>query len=278
MVDGGNVSVDMVPDPSTYDCSQSNPSCINTNNLPEKSSPNCSQDSDCFKLFGFGYKWKCDLATNLCVNPFYCGSPGCSDKSGCAPVGITQSLLPPSNWDPSSDFAVSKSTCPASQQVTNTKNQGTTYVGCIAPQKLCRMACGGTNPPCTAPFTCGASGFCENNGVVIGSACDTQVGNTTLEHLWGCTGPNSGSCFTPGANNPDCCGCPSWAPGSPNGAPLGACVGGNNTLWVANGEPAVSVFNSASPTSYSFAFDDAIKLFDCKAKNGSVTNYTINFC
>jgi Thaumatin family len=279
LVDGGNVSVDMVPDPSTYDCTEKDSPCINMNNLPGSNSPNCTQDSDCFQLFGFGYKFKCDPATNLCVNPFFCGSPGCSDKSGCAPAGITQSLLPPSNWDPSSILAIAQTDCPSTQQITDTQNQGSTYVGCIAPQKLCRQACGGSNPLCTAPFTCGpTSGFCEKNGVVIGSDCDTTVGNTTKGNLWACEGPNAGSCFTTGSTDPNCCGCPSWTPGFPNGAPDGACVAGNNSLWGTNAEPAITSFNTASPTAYAFPFDDAIKLFDCQAKTGSVTNYTINFC
>ncbi len=97
MVDGGNVSVDMIPDPSTYDCS-SNGNCIFTGNLPGKSSPTCSQDSDCYQLFGFGYKWRCDPNLNMCVNPYFCGSPGCTDKNGCAPQGINQSVLPHSPW------------------------------------------------------------------------------------------------------------------------------------------------------------------------------------
>jgi hypothetical protein len=59
---------------------------------------------------------------------------------------------------------------------------------------------------------------------------------------------------------------------------MGACVLGNNPTWVNNAQAAASVFNDASPTAYAFPFDDAIKLFDCEAKTGSVTNYTINFC
>jgi len=278
IVDGGNVSVEIIPDSSTYDCT-GNGSCIFTGNLPGKNTSTCSQDSDCFTLFGFGYKWKCDPNLNMCVNPFFCGSPGCTDTGGCAPVGLTQSVLTNSTWT-GSGFAVSESSCSSELQLFNDQNQGSTYVGCFAPQKFCRQSCaadGDCGPPYT--FNCGASGFCEDsNGAVLGADCDTTVSNTTKGDLWGCTGVNSGSCFSMGITDPNCCGCPSWAPGFPNGAPQGACIAGNNSLWGTNAEPAVTPFNTASPTSYAFPFDDAIKLFDCQAKDGSVTNYTINFC
>jgi hypothetical protein len=69
-----------------------------------------------------------------------------------------------------------------------------------------------------------------------------------------------------------------WAPGFPNGFPNGACVAGNNALWHTNAEPIAGVFNDACGSAYSFAYDDAIKLFSCMAKAGSVTNYTVTFC
>jgi len=70
MVDGGNIPVEIILDSSDYDCS-TNENCIFTGNLPGKNSSTCTQDSDCYQLFGFGYKWKCDPAQNLCVNPFF---------------------------------------------------------------------------------------------------------------------------------------------------------------------------------------------------------------
>jgi len=278
MVDGGNVSVDMIPDPSTYDCSN-NENCIFTGNLPGKNSSACTQDSDCYPLFGFGYKWKCDPNLNMCVNPYFCGSPGCTDKKGCAPKGITQSTLSHSTWGGTSELAISQANCPADMQMTDTQNQGSTYVGCIAPQKFCQKTCT-INSDCGPPYTqdCGASGFCEKNGTILGADCQTTIGNTTNDQLWACTGVNAGSCFSTGPTDANCCGCPAWAPGFPNAAPNGACVAGNNSNWQSNAQPVFSVFNDASPTAYAFPFDDAIKLFACQAKTESVTNYTINFC
>jgi len=89
---------------------------------------------------------------------------------------------------------------------------------------------------------------------------------------------NAGSCFTTGTTDANCCGCPNWAPGFPNAAPDGACVAGNNSNWQSAAQPIFTAFNDASPTAYAFPFDDAIKLFACEAKSGSVTSYTINFC
>lgn len=112
---------------------------------------------------------------------------------------------------------------------------------------------------------------------MIGADCDASVSNTTYGQLWGCTGVNAASCFTAGAGN-DCCGCPPWAPGF-SGTSNGACIGGNNSTWQQNAEPSQGVFNSASPTVYSFPYDDAIKLFSCQTStSGQPVNYTINFC
>lgn len=276
MVDGGNVAVEIIPDSSDYSCS-GNGNCIFTGNLPGTNSPTCSQDSDCYQLFGFGYKWKCDPTLNMCVNPFFCGSPGCTDTSGCAPSGLVQSDLPSSPWTGASGFAVSQGSCPTAQQLLSDQNQGTTYVGCFAPQKFCRQACtmdGQCGPPYT--FNCGSSGFCEqskSDPTILGAACDTTVANTTNGNLWACEGVNAGSCFTAGSN-PNCCGCPSWAPGYPSGA----CLAGNNSNWQSVAQPIASLFNNSSPTTYAFPYDDAIKLFNCQNTSSQVVNYTVNFC
>lgn len=286
LVDGGNVPVEIIPNSSDYDCS-TNGNCIFTGNLPGTNSPTCATDSDCYPLFGFGYKWKCDPTLNECVNPFFCGSPGCTATGGCAPVGLVQSDLPTSAWA-GSNFAVTQSACPSSLVLNNDQNQGTSYVGCFAPQKFCRQTCsqdGDCGPPYT--FNCGASGYCEQSQadpVILGAACDASVAATattaatTMGDLWACTNANAGSCFTTDTTDPNCCGCPPWAPGFTSSTVLGACVAGNNTAWQTNAEPDQAIFNSASPTAYAFPYDDAIKLFACQAPSSGVVNYTVTFC
>ena len=277
MVDGGNIPVEIIPNSSDYDCT-TNGNCIFTGNLPGTSSPTCAQDSDCYPLFGFGYKWKCDPTLNECVNPFFCGSPGCTDTGGCAPSGLVQSDLPSSPWTGASGFAVSQTNCPSELQLNNDQNQGSTYVGCFAPQKFCRQTCsadGDCGPPYT--FNCGDSGYCEQSQadpVILGADCDTTVADTTNGNLWACSGVNAGSCFTAGTNA-DCCGCPSWAPGYPGGA----CQAGNNANWQSVAQPIALVFDNSSPTTYAFPYDDAIKLFNCQTSTaGQAVNYTVNFC
>jgi hypothetical protein len=61
-------------------------------------------------------------------------------------------------------------------------------------------------------------------------------------------------------------------------SPTGACVAGNNSERQKVAQSIAAILNTASPTAYSFPYDDAIKLFDCQAKSWSVTNYTVNFC
>lgn len=244
LVDGGNVSVEIVPNSDTYDC-ESDQSCIWPNNLPDTNSPNCSQDSDCQSIFGTNSTaaWKCDTSLDgglgLCVNPFRCGSPGCTDSGGCAPVGIEQSLLPSCQWDPNSDLAISEGSCPTPLQIINNQSQ---YVGCISPQDACTLS----QQP---------SGIdCGSNHVA----------------LYGCTPPNQGSCFSTGADS-SCCGCPTWAPQA-------ACVSDNITWHTEVETPYVQFFNAACGTAYSFPYDDQIKLFTCTAESGSITEYTVTFC
>ncbi len=126
-------------------------------------------------------------------------------------------------------------------------------------------------------LTAGPPGYCEQSQadpVILGADCDTTVADTTNGNLWACTGVNAGSCFTAGTNA-NCCGCPSWAPGYPGGA----CQAGNNANWQSVAQPIALEFNTSSPTSYAFPYDDAIKLFNCQTSTaGQAVNYTVNFC
>ena len=242
LVDGGNVSVEIVPDSDTYDC-ESDLSCIWKNNLPGQNSPNCSKDSDCQSIFGANSTaaWKCDKGLDgglgLCVNPFGCGSPGCTDSDGCAAVGIDQSFLPFCQWDPNSDLAISEGSCPTPLPIINNQSQ---YVGCIGPQDACALQFSGID--------CGANHMA----------------------LYGCTGSNSVSCFSPSADS-SCCGCPTWAPQA-------ACVSHNPTWHTEVETPYVQFFNDACGTAYSFPYDDQVKSFTCIAESGSITEYTVTFC
>lgn len=200
----------------------------------------CTQDSDCNPLFG-AHVWRCDTTMGKCVNPFVCGSPGCAQAGKCAASGIMGSLLADCPWDAGGDFAVAEADCPADLQI---KVSGT-YVGCDSPKDACQLP----GPPAGLDCSQGA------------------------QDLYGCTGANAQSCFTTGAGT-SCCGCPSWAATL---AP-GSCQN-SNTNWTNQVEPLIQPFNTACPTSYSFPYDDAIKLFSCQAKDSSThLNYTITFC
>jgi len=188
MVDGGNVPVSIVPDPNTYNMKLNDGITM----------MDCKVNSDCNVMFGLTSKCDTTLTPPKCVRPFRCGSPGCVNEGECAAQGIDRSLIPSCKWDPSSNFAIPETACQPSQlRVTKQQNQETGYVGCIAPQKLCRKECK-TFEQCPAPFPC-MNGFCSNNGGILGVDCDSLImdGTTTSKgDLWGCTGPNSGSCFS----------------------------------------------------------------------------------
>lgn len=232
-VDSGNISIEMMVDPTTYDA---------LNNPQAVSNTNCNQESDCVPLFG-AFIWKCDTNLGKCVNPFTCGSPGCNDAGACTAQGIQASLLSSCPWDASTDFAIPEAGCNAALKVMVNGN----YVGCNSPNSACKSA----NPPPPAQLNCDG---------------------TSLD-LYGCTGTNAQSCFSTGAGA-NCCGCPSWA----NTAAPGSCQN-TNPSWTGQVEPLITSFNTACPTSYSFPFDDAIKLFSCQAKDDQThLNYTITFC
>ncbi|HEX9024273.1 MAG TPA: thaumatin family protein, partial [Geobacteraceae bacterium] len=69
-----------------------------------------------------------------------------------------------------------------------------------------------------------------------------------------------------------CCGCPSWSVD-----PL-FCAG-TNQQWLAVSDLYYQIFHDASPTSYSFPFDDFNSTFTCAGKKEDVlVNYTVTFC
>ncbi|MFO1463286.1 MAG: thaumatin family protein [bacterium] len=232
-VDSANLSVEIVPDPKSYNV---------TSNINAVSGTACTQDTDCNPLFG-AHIWKCDTNLQKCVNPFTCGSPGCTEAGGCAAQGLQAALLPSCPWAPGSDLAIPQADCDSPLQVL----AGGNYVGCNSPKEACLA----NPPPAPAQLNCD------------GASMD----------LYQCVGTNAQSCFTAGAGA-SCCGCPSWVTAVANGA-----CQNTNPNWTSQVQPLVDSFNTACPTSYSFPFDDAIKLFSCQSTNSSTyLNYTVTFC
>jgi len=265
-VDSGNVGIEIRPDSDDYD--------VNTNEQA-KSDRECQEDSDCVGLFG-AFIWKCDQDQDppVCINPFTCGNPGCVEMIqvpfiscaensdclegqycnkdtntcwfGCAANGIGPNLLQGCLWGgEGEDDAIPEVDC---QEPLKVMKNGQ-YVGCNAP----KIACTSPNPPAPGALDCSGTALA----------------------LYGCTGANAQSCFSKDAGgNANCCGCPQWAEDS---AP-GSCVSTNPT-WTSEVQPLIESFNTACPTSYSFPFDDAIKLFTCqKSDPDQGIDYTITFC
>ena len=204
----------------------------------------CSTNADCSGK-NTGHK-------TSALGPFcYVTSP---DKGQCASVntdgngfqmtasGSTQTFVVPRTWG--GDLAVSESEC---KEELKLKAKGK-YVGCLSP----RDACKADSP----------SSLLKCNQAVSGQG--------SYLNLYSCDGANSGSCYTDGANS-NCCGCPDWLPKT-------FCVGSNPT-WVAVALPYYKIFHSASPTSYSFPYDDKNSTFTCVGKGKEVNvNYTVTFC
>ncbi len=115
-------------------------------------------------------------------------------------------------------------------------NQGTKYVGCMSPQVFCRKPCL-MDSECPMGQTCGVDDFCSLNGQTVGAPCDAAINDkcttdddcvnpatcdsgmckgtdpssgfdiitTRAGDLWGCTGTNSGSCYSNAPNTPQVC-------------------------------------------------------------------------
>jgi hypothetical protein len=244
LVDGGNVPVQIAPDPATYDIT-----------TPSGRDPvtKCKTDKDCTDKHG-GYGWVCNNKkpgeTSYCVNMFECGSPGC--VSDCDNYGYGAHLKP-STWDKSAPFAIAKKDCPPELQLL--KGADNHYVGCLSPKDACANNPGSTALKCTQQVT--------NQG--------------NYWNLYKCDGPNSGSCYTKGATKL-CCGCPDWMPDE-------FCQSDNQRWHDFVENPYVQKFHKASPTAYSFPYDDKSATFTCIGTGAPVkpggpanVNYTITFC
>lgn len=246
-VDGPNVGIALLPDPASYD--------ILTNG--GVSTTSCTNTSDCASL---GSSWHCDSGLKKCVNVFQCGSPGCTTGS-CTASGL-KAALPTCGWGGAGvNLAVARSACVTALQVTNSTGA---YVGCLAPQHACGVAAPPSSLNCSQNLSLYACSGANAGSCFTNQKCQTSADCANLPPGFTCS---SGQCV-----DPQCCGCPSWAP-------AGTCAAGNNPTWVANAQPYASVFNAACPTAYSFPYDDVVKEFTCLGKSAEQNvGYKIVFC
>lgn len=210
-----------------------NPGSYTVNNANTVSTTPCTTQNDpvCTAI---DLNWVCDTVKKVCVNKFQCGSPGCA--KGCEVYGPPDGpYFDPCPWG-GPGLAVAESQCPASLQFRNAAGQ---YVGCNGALQACTSAPAGLD--CS-----GAS-----------------------QDLYGCSGPNAGSCLTTDAG-PDCCGCAPW---------LSEVCHNTNAAWQSTALPYVQVFHDACPNAYSFPYDDKSGTFTCLglASENNVS-YTVTFC
>jgi hypothetical protein len=203
----------------------------------------CQTSSDCPAKGNKQYNWVCDTKIKKCVNRMECGAPGCVDAR-CALYGAGGAYLAHSPWagTDSGRHAVSAAACPAELEWANAAHQ---YVACLNADKACSWA---------TPS--------RSNNIQL--QCAANI------HLYRCEAPNAGSCFST-TKDPNCCGCPSWA--------ANYCPAGDDTNWHKKAGPYANIFHNASPTSYSFPYDDDISTFTCIGKSAdNNVAYTVNFC
>jgi hypothetical protein len=211
---------------------------------------------------------------------YYCGAPGCTDKT-CD----TNFPLKRCNWNYNGGAystlmqMVSSTKCSKSQDcrssVCNMRTHtcecnsdsdchsgekcGSTFlagVGMIS-------ACGNSSGYYSPNYLCALN---PNLGEPLG--CRKSVsGQGNRQNLYGCTGPNGGSCETIGASS-KCCGCPPWD----------TCHN-TNSEWTKHALPAIRILKDACPTAYSFPYDDATSTFTCRGVSSTnPVGYDITFC
>jgi len=200
----------------------------------------CTTNADCPTKGSPAYNWVCDTKLKKCVNRYECGAPGCVDAR-CDQYGIGGKYLGHSKWagKDSGKYAVSQLACPAELEY---KNASGAYVACINADKMCST---------------------------FGGASDARLACFTNIDYYRCTGTASESCLTKGATS-TCCGCASWTK---------AFCASDNPNWQKKAGVYANIFHTASPTSYTYPFDDDISTFTCVGKSVDVNvDYTINFC
>jgi len=176
MVDGGNVPVQITPDPGTYDLTKSD----------AYSSKTCTKDSDCLTKNADGIEnksWVCHKdktsSKGQCVNRFACGSPGCVSDAECSKYGYGFTIK--SNWG-DSNYAVHESKCPDELKL----KRGGVYAGCLQPKDAC--AAERKDEPGYDRLKCPVN--------IALYQCDEKM---------------HPSCYS--STSSDCCGCPGWSLG-----------------------------------------------------------------
>lgn len=203
----------------------------------------CKTNTDCWANKK-SPSWACDISQGYCINKFQCGSPGC--VSDCTTYGFG-SYLKKSLWDKSAPYAVAEKDCPEELRL---KNKAGRYVSCMSPKDACGQPSPHQNLKCNQAVS----------------------GQGTYMNLYMCDGANSTSCYNDLIKDSKCCGCPEWTPEQ-------FCHAGTNLPWITYAQPYYKIFNTASPTSYSFPYDDFNSTFTCIGKSREVNvNYKITFC
>lgn len=272
LVDGGNVPLQIAPVQGTY--------TLNPATTPEafRSDMKCATDDDCYVKDDKGNhklepNWMCDVSKKYCVNKFYCGSPGCA--SDCNGYGITPTA--PSAWG-GRDFAIAKDDCKPELRLTKGNTKDGAYLGCLAPKD----ACSTHYADWRSALKCSDIQDVKDSVVNKDDKPFIDGKRNLYSNLYACDGLSHNSCYTSGAAE-YCCGCPPWMPEQ-------FCAS-TNKLWTDQALPYFKLFHAASPTSYTFPYDDKASTFTCRGTSDDAgqkkklsgssynnVNYNIIFC
>jgi len=201
-------------------------------------------------------------------NDYWCGNPGSRTPSNSALVGCSWNFNPVINGMDLSSYlyivpeggrtCTSNSNCAGGQVCGLPPSKGTRVCGNLIGYWTADEICGGTNYG--FPVNC-------SNGV---------PGQGSYSSLYGCSGPNSQSCYQHNAPG-NCCGCPNWVFQGKT-LPSGPCQN-SNPYWKSIAEPFARFVKAACPMAYSFPYDDFTSTFQCTTNgNPNQAGYTITFC
>jgi len=201
--------------------------------------------------------------SNPAANEYWCGNPGGRNPTNPALVGCSWNFNSRIN---NRDLSMYLNIVTPGGRSCNTQNCGNGQV-CGITIGSRQMVCGNHIGFWTADEICGYGPYGDPFDCTSG-----VPGQGTRNNLYGCTGPNGGSCYQPGASG-NCCGCPRWVV---NGRTLPSSITchNNNGQWSNLAQPFANFVKQACPTGYSFPYDDATSTFQCN----SGTSYQITYC